>query len=166
MAKDDLESDDPAVLERAERLKEALKYAGGNAAVARRIGMQIGTLNNYVAGRDMKAAALVALADGCGVSVEWLATGRGTMHGTKGLGFPGFDTAMAEPVNFYSLCLLLVTCQEYFKNVGTAPTLSDAFEWVSPHYPLASTLPDRWFALVSNADSCRTAAAHLGITLT
>ncbi len=165
MAKDDLESDDPAVVDRAERLKEALRHGGGNAAVARRIGMQIGTLNNYVAGRDMKASALSALADGCGVSIEWLATGRGTMLGTKGLGFPGFDGAMTEPINFFNLCLLLVTCREYFRNVGTAPTLSDAFEWISPLYPAAAKVPDRWFALVVDEASCRAAAAHLGITV-
>ncbi|GGG30738.1 hypothetical protein GCM10010964_18320 [Caldovatus sediminis] len=41
--------------------------------------MPVGTLNRYIAGRDMKASALVALAAACGVRVEWLATGRGAM---------------------------------------------------------------------------------------
>ena len=68
---------DREIIDRAERLKEALRDAGGAAAVARKIGMPMPTLNNYIAGRDMKASAVVALADGCGVSVEWLATGRG-----------------------------------------------------------------------------------------
>jgi transcriptional regulator with XRE-family HTH domain len=63
-------------LERANRLREAIRAAGGNLVVSQRSGVPISTLNNYLAGRDMKAAALIALAEACNVSVEWLATGR------------------------------------------------------------------------------------------
>lgn len=66
--------------ERAKRLRSAVKAAGGNQAVADRIGMPVGTLNRYMAGRDMKASALVALADACNVSLEWLGTGRAPMR--------------------------------------------------------------------------------------
>jgi transcriptional regulator with XRE-family HTH domain len=64
------------VAERAARLKTAVKAAGGNQAVAQRASMNLGTLNNYIAGRDMKAASMVALAKACNVSLDWLATGR------------------------------------------------------------------------------------------
>lgn len=67
------------LMERAERLKLAVSEAGGPTAVARRLQMHLGTLNNYLGGRDMKASALVALARGTGVTVEWLATGEGPM---------------------------------------------------------------------------------------
>jgi phage repressor protein C with HTH and peptisase S24 domain len=68
-----------AVTERAERLREAVKLAGGTSAVAARIGMHVGTLNRYMAGRDMKAENMIALARGTGVRLEWLATGQGGM---------------------------------------------------------------------------------------
>ncbi len=42
--------------------------------------MPVGTLDRYIAGRDMKASAMIALAKACNVSIEWLATGKGPMH--------------------------------------------------------------------------------------
>ena len=60
---------------RAERLRAAVKNAGGNTQVAARAGMPFGTLNRYIAGRDMKASAMVALARACDVSLDWLAEG-------------------------------------------------------------------------------------------
>ncbi|MCE2575266.1 XRE family transcriptional regulator [Komagataeibacter sp. FNDCR2] len=71
------EDRDLAVKERAERLRVAVKGAGGNAQVAIRAQINLGTLNNYIAGRDMKASAMIALAKACGVSLDWLATGEG-----------------------------------------------------------------------------------------
>ena len=67
-------------LGRTERLRTAVETAGRNKAVATRAGIHVGTLNNYLAGREMRADNLVALADACGVTVEWLATGRGPMR--------------------------------------------------------------------------------------
>ena len=69
----------PELGSRADRLRRAVKLAGGNLAVARQAGVPLGTLNKYIAGRELPADNLVALADACGVSVEWLATGRGEM---------------------------------------------------------------------------------------
>ncbi len=60
---------------RAERLRSAVRAAGGNQAVAERANMHVGTLNRYIAGRDMKASALITLADACNVDIEWLAVG-------------------------------------------------------------------------------------------
>ena len=65
---------------RAFRLREAVRSSGGNKAVATRAGMPVSTLNRYIAGRDMKASAMVALARATGVRLEWLATGKGPMH--------------------------------------------------------------------------------------
>lgn len=42
--------------------------------------MHIGTLNRYLAGREMKAGAMIELAEATGVRLEWLATGRGPMR--------------------------------------------------------------------------------------
>jgi AcrR family transcriptional regulator len=65
----------------ADRLKEAVRRAGGNAAVAKRAGISLGTLNNYLGGRDMKTTFMVALAKACGVNITWLASGEGPMVG-------------------------------------------------------------------------------------
>jgi phage repressor protein C with HTH and peptisase S24 domain len=83
---------DAAVASRAARLREAVKAAGGNAAVAARAAMHVGTLNRYLAGRDMKAQNLVALAAATGVRLEWLALGTGPRHASEA----GFMEAGAE----------------------------------------------------------------------
>lgn len=71
------------IAERSLRLKEAVRAGGGNAAVATRAGMPVGTLNRYLKGRDMKASAMTALAQAAGVRLEWLATGAGPMHNAE-----------------------------------------------------------------------------------
>lgn len=65
---------------RTSRLRQAVDAAGRNKAVAKRAALSVGTLNNYLRGRDMPTNNLVALADACGVTIEWLATGRGPMR--------------------------------------------------------------------------------------
>lgn len=66
--------------ERSLRLKQAVTEAGGRAKVARLSGIQLGTLNRYLAGRDIGTAFLVPLADATGVRLEWLVSGRGPMR--------------------------------------------------------------------------------------
>jgi hypothetical protein len=66
--------------ERANRLRAAVRAGGGNQIVSQRSGVPLSTLNNYLGGRDMKLSAVVALADACRVSLDWLAAGRGAMH--------------------------------------------------------------------------------------
>lgn len=65
---------------RAARLREAVKAAGGQRAVADRSGVKFGTLGHYLGGREMKAGAFIALAAATGVRLEWLATGEGPMR--------------------------------------------------------------------------------------
>ena len=69
--------------EQANRLKQAIKRAGGNAVVAQRAGISMSTLSNYIAGRDMKVSFMIAIADACGVNIAWLAAGRGPMVGSE-----------------------------------------------------------------------------------
>ena len=64
----------------AERLKEAVAGAGGLKAVAEKSGVPISTLGGYTRGGEMKLSNLRQLADATGVTVEWLATGRGPMR--------------------------------------------------------------------------------------
>ncbi len=64
----------------SQRLRQAVTQAGGHAAVVAKSGVKRSTLTRFLAGHEIKQRALVALADACRVSVEWLATGRGDMH--------------------------------------------------------------------------------------
>lgn len=67
------------IRERAERLRTAVRIAGGNQRVASRAGVPLGTLNRYLAGQDMKASVMIALARACSVSLDWLAEGLGSV---------------------------------------------------------------------------------------
>lgn len=73
-----------------ERLRQAVRKAGGNQAVAERSGVPLATVNNYVRGRNgMKMETLTALAAACGVSLAWLSSG----DPRPAPGFaPAFDT--------------------------------------------------------------------------
>jgi len=68
-----------AVSDRSDRLRVAVKSAGGNSAVSRRAQMPLATLNKYISGREMRVEALISLAAATGVTLEWLATGQGPM---------------------------------------------------------------------------------------
>lgn len=60
----------------SERLGLAVRAAGGHAAVVAKSGVKSRTLSRILGGQEVKQGALVALADACDVTVEWLATGR------------------------------------------------------------------------------------------
>jgi len=134
------------IMARADRLKEAVKLGGGSAVVAKRIGMPVPTLNNYLAGRDMKASAMVSLARGCGVSIAWLADGQGDVKGTLSaakLNFmPGFEGLLNEKINFWAAFVLLRSCQEYHGHIGLKPTVAETLEWMGPPYLKARKLQD------------------------
>jgi hypothetical protein len=78
--------------QRANRLREAVRAAGGNQAVSQRSGVPLRNLTRYIAGEEMKATALIGLAEACNVSLDWLATGRGPMQ-------PGTELAAAPPTD-------------------------------------------------------------------
>ena len=59
----------------SERLRRAVKNAGGNQQVAARANVPLASLNAYIAGREMRISAAYKLAEACGVSLEWLITG-------------------------------------------------------------------------------------------
>jgi transcriptional regulator with XRE-family HTH domain len=84
----------------ARRLHQAVRAAGGNQAVARRSGVPLATVNNYVRGRSgMKIEPLWALATACNVSLEWLVSGGtadtvGLPDGSGSPAGPDFPTAL------------------------------------------------------------------------
>jgi hypothetical protein len=71
----DVASSEPTNLSH-ERLRRAIRQAGGNNAVSERSGIPLSTIGRYLAGFDMKFAAAQALAKACDVTIEWLATGQ------------------------------------------------------------------------------------------
>jgi hypothetical protein len=62
----------------AARLREAVRHAGGNKAVSDRSGVPTRTISAYLAGQDMKLSTVLSLAAACGISIDWLVTGRET----------------------------------------------------------------------------------------
>lgn len=63
-----------------DRLRICADLAGSGDALAQKASIPRRTLETYLAGdADLKVPRMVAIADAAGVSVEWLATGRGPM---------------------------------------------------------------------------------------
>ncbi len=128
-----------------QRLKNVVRDAGGPSEVARRSGIPLGSLNHYLAGREMKISALVALADACRVSIEWLAAGReqSMAQSQTMASCPGFTAkSLSETAHFWGLFVLLRSCQEDHIKMNLVPTLAEVFEWIAPNYEKAKLLPD------------------------
>lgn len=69
------------------RLAQVLAYVGINQAeLARRVGMSPGFLSDVIRGvKRPGAELLLALRKSCGVSIDWLLSGEGTMIGGAGI---------------------------------------------------------------------------------
>jgi transcriptional regulator with XRE-family HTH domain len=99
---------DAEALQRTMRLREAVRLAGGNAVVAKASGVPLSTLSAYMDGRDLKISRAAAIAKACGVSLDWLATGRTPPHDrppslTDVTRLPLMGTAMELTVRAYRL---------------------------------------------------------------
>lgn len=135
---------DNALVERAERLRDAVRRAGGTAVIVRATNMPTPTLNNYLSGRDMKVSALVTLADATKVSVEWLATGRGNRGASQPVQSDIFDPAILDsPVHFWGLFVAIRAAREWFQKSGLNPSLRELFMWIGGPYRASVKLPDR-----------------------
>lgn len=152
MPEETVQNDQAEIVQRTERLRQAVNQAGGQTVVGRRAKMPPTSVGNYLAGRDMKVAALVALAEACDVSLEWLATGAGNMKNANRrvpAWAEAFGEALDQPANFYVFCLLLSSCQEYYTRLGVPPSLAEAFEWVAAPYTKGFSTPDRPIVLAT-----------------
>jgi len=152
--------DPDLILARANRLKVAVKSAGGSGEVSRKASMSSATLGSYLAGRDMTVSALVSLATACEVSILWLCTGRGKMHASEeqSLGERPIEMlrtdAKDELANFHLLASLLLTCREFFEKSGMQPSLETVLDFVSPHYILGRVFwQDKHFKIVDLEDA-------------
>lgn len=86
-----------AASDRARRLREAVQSAGGPGLVARQAGLPLSTLSKYLAGREMRLPAAIALARATGVRLEWLATGEGPMRPDPPPPAPAAPAGMSSP---------------------------------------------------------------------
>jgi hypothetical protein len=87
-----------AVDRAVQRLREAIRQAGGQTAVSARSGIKMRSLSNYMTGlNDMKRQTVVTLADACGVTIEWLAAGRGPMRPSDSPAPPMPEPSSAPP---------------------------------------------------------------------
>lgn len=78
----------------AERLRKAVTLGGGPGRVSEKSGVPLRTLNNYMSGRsEMKATAVVHLAQACGVAADWLLTGQAPASAAPS---PGVDERLKE----------------------------------------------------------------------
>ena len=92
----------------AERLRSAVELGGGPGKASEKSGVALRTLGNYMSGRsEMKAGALVRLAEACGVSLDWLATGKPPVHPVDRLAdfiaVAGDDVVVAEAKRYADL---------------------------------------------------------------
>jgi transcriptional regulator with XRE-family HTH domain len=80
------ENSSPSIALRAKRLKEAAtKVQGGSQELASRTSIPYTTLRQYIRGEtDIPTDKMVQLAEATGVSVAWLATGKGQMEPFEG----------------------------------------------------------------------------------
>lgn len=86
-----------------ERLREAVKGAGGATAVASKSGVNSRTLSRLLAGQEPKTGTLVALARATNVSLDWLMTGQGERQ-PRGFGdVPPPLTPPAAPPGYITL---------------------------------------------------------------
>lgn len=83
---------------RADRLRLAVREAGGNKAVAKRAQIPGTTLDRYLAGQEMKLSNAAALARAAGVNLEWLATGEGPMKVGEAPVAPATEPPRAQDV--------------------------------------------------------------------
>jgi hypothetical protein len=145
------------IAQRTDRLRQAINFAGGATAVSRKAAMAATTINNYLAGRDMKSSALVTLAKVCGVRIEWLATGHGAMQLSASapdqVSVNSFPAEQLEaPAHFKALVMLLISCKEFYEKTGVVPTLADAFDWIGPLYGKFRSMPDGEIRLKSQGE--------------
>lgn len=125
---------------RSTRLKEAVRHGGGNTIVAKRAGISIGTLNNYIAGRDMKTSFMVALAHACGVNIAWLAAGEGPMVGeSQKTADPGVHVPAASAfatLDLDALSAALETAETFFARTPGGSSAEDRAKIIVHMYDL------------------------------
>ncbi|MBI1207335.1 MAG: helix-turn-helix domain-containing protein [Azospirillum sp.] len=78
------------------RIETIISLLGSPMGLARGAGLSRRVIDNYRTGQsDPSRERLIALAEAAGVTVEWLATGKGPMHRPSHAAPPGHETSPA-----------------------------------------------------------------------
>ncbi len=126
-----------------DRLKIAVRKAGGSTAVARKSGIPLSTLNDYLKGNEVRFSRMATLAKSCDVSLDWLATGLGDNAAPIKTEIGIFKPEILNaPPHYMGLATLIATAREFHEKVGLRPTLLEVLEWISPHYIKMMAMPD------------------------
>ncbi|WP_308719228.1 S24 family peptidase [Komagataeibacter xylinus] len=91
--KRDIQVPDPNLdaIHLVERLRSAIKSAGGNKHVSALSGVPNGSINHYLTGRSMSAEAASRIARACGVSLDWLLLGDEVSHARSEVSICGLE---------------------------------------------------------------------------
>nr|WP_298794256.1 XRE family transcriptional regulator [uncultured Acetobacter sp.] len=85
------------------RLRNAIQMGGGNKLVSARSGVPLGSLTNYLKGRQMPLSTAFRISQACGVPMDWLA-GGGEIAEDKGnrssLAVPLVARRITQAVNY------------------------------------------------------------------
>ena len=119
---------------RAERLREASRFVGGNKAMSAKSGVPLSTLNNYLAGGDPKVSNFSLLAEAAGVSLDWLINGVGLGPGVSPP--PPPPVSMFRQINIDQLARAMLTARDQFAARGSNPNWREQAQVVSLIYDM------------------------------
>ena len=106
---------------RPNRLREALRRGGGNKVVSERSGVPLANLQTYLKGREMRIDTAIALAEACGVTLEWLATGKEAAAQAPAAAPPSGPQPLFQTVNMDMLGAAIDAAAAAFVAQGRSP---------------------------------------------
>ena len=131
-----------------ERVNTIVGMAGGPAALAQKSGLSRSVIDKYRAGEsDPSRQRLIALAKAVGVTLEWLATGKGPMRPNDGATLAAAPTVSAETVAPSTDARLMGRLTEkillIYKEMGVAIAVHQATERAArEHDRIVATVAD------------------------
>lgn len=112
------------------RVKKAVSANGGNSAVAQKSGINLKTIGNYTSGKsEPSAGKLVQIAKVCGVTIEWLATGK---EPDPVINYPESELGTANPERLGLIDRKMLV--DIFKNTMAAMDKHDV------HFPMETII--------------------------
>ena len=106
---------------RSERLRQAIHLGGGNKKVSEATGIGLTNIQNYLKGREMRIDTALALAEACGVTLEWLATGKDPAPQAPAAAPPSGPQPLFQTVNMDMLGAAIDAAAAAFVAQGRSP---------------------------------------------
>jgi hypothetical protein len=105
--------------DRTQRLRAAVRRAGGNLKVSKVSGVPLSTLQGYLSGAPMKLEPAMALARACGMSLDWLVTGGAPISAPVA---PTAPAPLFQTVNMDMLAAAIAGATKVFADQQRDPT--------------------------------------------